>query len=104
MARKGNGKEAKLSYNGNLLTENSNGLIVNMDLFQANGTAERDAALILLEEIPSTPCWRGWLQEVRMRPPGLWHCLLQQSVAYTEVIGVHISQDLFFCAPIFGVG
>src|SRR5215510_1460852 len=29
LARKGSGKEAKLSYNGNLLTENRNGLIVN---------------------------------------------------------------------------
>src|SRR3982750_1230839 len=28
LARKGNGKEAKLSYSGNLLTENRNGLIV----------------------------------------------------------------------------
>ena len=27
LARKGGGKEAKLSYNGNLLTENRNGLI-----------------------------------------------------------------------------
>jgi transposase len=54
LARKGNGKEAKLSYNGNLLTENRNGLIVNTEVFQANGTAERDAALILLEQIPST--------------------------------------------------
>jgi transposase len=52
LARKGNGKEAKLSYNGNLLTENRNGLIVNTEVFQANGTAERDAALILLEQIP----------------------------------------------------
>src|ERR1051326_3638208 len=32
LARKGNGKEAKLSYNGNLLTENRNGLIVNTEL------------------------------------------------------------------------
>ena len=54
LARKGNGKEAKLSYNGNLLTENRNGLIVNTELFQANGTAERDAALIMLEQIPGT--------------------------------------------------
>src|SRR4051795_4548661 len=54
LARKSNGKEAKLSYNGNLLTENRNGLIVNTELFQANGTAERDAALILLEQIPNT--------------------------------------------------
>src|SRR5512132_2748312 len=54
LARKGNGKEAKLSYNGNLLTENRNGLIVNTEVFQANGTAERDAALIMLEQIPGT--------------------------------------------------
>jgi len=52
LARKGNGKEAKLSYNGNLLTENRNGLIVNTEVFQANGTAERDAALVMLEQVP----------------------------------------------------
>jgi transposase len=52
LARKGNGKEAKLSYNGNLLTENRNGLIVATEVLQANGTAERDAALLMLEQIP----------------------------------------------------
>lgn len=52
LARKGHGKEAKLSYNGNLLTENRNGLIVNTEVFQPNGTAERDAALVMLERIP----------------------------------------------------
>src|SRR5258705_1507524 len=52
MARKGKGKEAKLSYNGNLLTENRNGLIVTTEVFQANGTAERDAALVMLEQVP----------------------------------------------------
>jgi len=52
LARKGNGKEAKLSYNGNLLIENRNGLIVTTEIFQANGTAERDAALVMLEQIP----------------------------------------------------
>ena len=51
MARKGKGKEAKLSYNGNLLVENRNGLIVNSEVFEANGTAERDAALVMLEQI-----------------------------------------------------
>jgi transposase len=51
LARKGNGKEAKLSYNGNLLVENRNGLIVNTEVFQANGTAERDAALVMIEQI-----------------------------------------------------
>src|SRR3982751_4284834 len=54
LARKGHGKEAKLSYNGNLLTENRNGLIVRTEVFQANGTAEREAALIMLEQIPNT--------------------------------------------------
>lgn len=54
LARKGNGKEAKLSYNANLLTENRNGLIVNTETLQANGTAERDAALLMLEQVPGT--------------------------------------------------
>ena len=52
LARKGSGKEAKLSYNGNLLIENRNGLIVTTEVFQANGTAERDAALVMLEQVP----------------------------------------------------
>jgi IS5 family transposase len=52
LARKGSGKEAKLSYNGNLLTENRNGLIITTEVFQANGTAERDAAMVMLEQIP----------------------------------------------------
>jgi transposase len=51
LARKGSGKEAKLSYNGNLLTENRNGLIVNTEVFPANGLAERAAAMALLEQI-----------------------------------------------------
>jgi IS5 family transposase len=52
LARKGTGKEAKLSYNGNLLIENRNGLIMTTEVFQANGTAERDAALVMLEQVP----------------------------------------------------
>jgi transposase len=52
LTRKGSGKEAKLSYTGNLLVENRNGLIVTTELFQANGTAERDAGLVMLEQIP----------------------------------------------------
>jgi transposase len=54
LARKGAGKESKLSYSGNLLVENRNGLIVDAEVFQANGTAERDAALVMLEQIPGT--------------------------------------------------
>ncbi len=52
LARKGYGKEAKLSYNGNLLTENRNGLIVRTELLLANGTAERHAAMLMLEQLP----------------------------------------------------
>jgi transposase len=54
LARKGQGKEAKLSFQGNLLVENRNGLIINTELFEANGTAERDAALVMLEQIPGS--------------------------------------------------
>jgi transposase len=54
LARKGPGKEAKLSFSGNLLVENRNGLIVSSEVFAANGTAERDAALVMLEQIPGT--------------------------------------------------
>lgn len=52
LARKGEGKEAKLSYSGNLLVDNRNGLIVNAMVWEANGTAERDTALVMLEQIP----------------------------------------------------
>jgi len=52
LARKGEGKESKLSYCGNLLVENRSGLIVDAEVFQANGTAERDAALVMLEKLP----------------------------------------------------
>jgi transposase len=54
LARKGHGKEAKPSYTANLLTENRNGLIVNADTREAAGTAERDAALIMVEEVAGT--------------------------------------------------
>src|ERR1700683_5149987 len=37
MARKGKSKEAKLSYNGNLMVKNRSGLIVNTEVFEANG-------------------------------------------------------------------
>src|SRR3954447_15034337 len=53
LARKGSGKEAKLSCCGNLLIENGNGLIANAELLQANGTAERDGALLMIEQIPA---------------------------------------------------
>ncbi len=54
LARKGEGKEAKLSYSGNLLVENRNGLIVNAMVWEANARAERDTALVMLEQVPGT--------------------------------------------------
>jgi transposase len=54
LARKGTGKEAKLSYCGNLLVENRNGLIVSSLVWEATGTAERDAAMAMLQDVPGT--------------------------------------------------
>lgn len=51
LARQGEGKEAKLSDSGNLLIENRNGLIVDALAWEANGRAERDTALLMLEQL-----------------------------------------------------
>jgi transposase len=52
LARKGPGKEAKLSYAGHVLMENRNGIAVNGCVTQADGYAEPQAALAMVEEIP----------------------------------------------------
>ena len=54
LARKSAGRESKLSYSGNLLVENRNGVIVDAEVFKANGTAERDAALLMMEQLRGT--------------------------------------------------
>lgn len=54
LARKGAGKEAKLSYAGHVLMENRNGLAVNCCVTTASGRAEAEAAVALVEQIP------GW--------------------------------------------
>lgn len=51
LARKGAGKEAKLSYSGHVLTEHRNGLVTDVEVLPATGTAERDAALMMIESI-----------------------------------------------------
>jgi transposase len=51
LARKGAGKEAKLSYAGHVLMENRNGLAVNGCVNLAEGRAEPEAALAMVEEI-----------------------------------------------------
>jgi transposase len=52
--RKGPGKEAKLSHMGHALTENRHGLIIGITVTEANGTAEREAALDLVDELKET--------------------------------------------------
>jgi len=51
LARKGKGKESKLSYAGHVLMENRHGLAVNCSVTQATGRAEPEAALAMVEEI-----------------------------------------------------
>jgi transposase len=53
--RKGPGKEAKLCFMGHALMENRNGLVVDACLTQANGHAEREAALALIEPRADRP-------------------------------------------------
>lgn len=52
LARKGQGKEAKLSYAGHVLLDNRHGLVANVCATAATGTAEREAALLLLGVLP----------------------------------------------------
>ncbi len=47
--RKGNGKESKLCFMGHALMENRNGLAVGGGVTLAGGTAERDAALAMID-------------------------------------------------------
>jgi transposase len=54
LARKSNGQEAKLGFTGHLLMENRNGLIVDARLTHATGTAEPEAALDMLGDLPGS--------------------------------------------------
>lgn len=51
--RKGNGQPAKLCYMGHVLMENRYGLALSGTVTQATGTAEREAALALLDRRPA---------------------------------------------------
>jgi len=53
--RKGRGREAKLCFMGHLLMENRNGLIVDGCVTEANGHAERTAALAMIEKRADRP-------------------------------------------------
>jgi transposase len=74
--KKAVGREAKLGYLGHLLTENRHGLIVDTAVTAATGTGERDAASVMLGELPLTSRrvtvgadklydTRGWIDAVR---------------------------------------
>jgi transposase len=52
LAKKGVGREAKLSYAAHLLMENRHGLIVDTAVTAADGYAEVDAAITMLGELP----------------------------------------------------
>jgi transposase len=49
LARKGRGREARLSYAAHALVENRHGLLVDFVVTEASGTAERDAVPVLLD-------------------------------------------------------
>ena len=49
--RKSKGTTAKLSYMGHLLMENRHGLVVDARVTQATGTAEREAAIDMVEAL-----------------------------------------------------
>lgn len=51
LAKKGKGKEAKLSYAAHVLIENRNGIIVDTELTPAHGRAEEDAALLMVDRL-----------------------------------------------------
>lgn len=53
--KKGDGQPAKLCYMGHALMENRNGLAVGGSATQATGTAEREAALALIERVRGSP-------------------------------------------------
>ena len=52
--KKTRGAEARLAYMGHVLTENRNGLVVDVRVTQATGTAERDAAVDMLSGKPAS--------------------------------------------------
>jgi transposase len=52
--KKSSGAESKLAYMGHLLTENRNGLVVDVRLTQATGKAEREAAIDMLRQKPAS--------------------------------------------------
>jgi hypothetical protein len=79
--RKARGQASKLCYMGHLLMENRNGLVVDTETTHATGTAEREAAEAMVDDVPG--CGRitlgadkafdvaghvAWLREMNVTP------------------------------------
>src|SRR5690606_18778944 len=47
------GKESKLSYQANALMDNRHGLILDTEVLHATGTAEWEAALLMIDRLPA---------------------------------------------------
>jgi hypothetical protein len=93
-----------LSYSGNLLVENRNGLIMSAEVFEANGTAERDAALLMLEQIPGTKPLRpaeinmtrrtSWPSAATSGSHPTWHKTISAEVEAPSTHGPPVTRDM----------
>ena len=64
--RKGHGKEAKLSFSAHALMENRHGLCIDFRIAEANGRAECEAAIDMLDPPPiQTTCHAGCRPRIR---------------------------------------
>ncbi|MGH8525601.1 MAG: IS5 family transposase [Gammaproteobacteria bacterium] len=54
LAKKGQGQEAKLSYQGNVLMDNRHGIVVDAEAVIVGGTTEVDTALAMLDRLPES--------------------------------------------------
>lgn len=54
LARKSSSHESKLAYCGNVMIENRNGFVVDAEIRLCSGTAERDAAMLMVERVEGT--------------------------------------------------
>lgn len=68
LARKSNKTPAKLCYGGQLLMENRNALIVDIELTQANGYAERATAPEMVTRLPRRPRRRAGVLTPAVHP------------------------------------
>src|SRR5579859_7242987 len=87
LAKKGKGKEAKLSYSQHALMENRNGLLVDLRIAPATGTAERETARDMLDELSG---------EQRLTVGGDKGFDTRQFVAECREMGVtpHVAQNI----------